>query len=534
MSQPQALHQPEQQWENVAFWFLLGLHLLPLWSHRYFLTADGPAHLYNAWLLKHLALHSGGLAHQLLAFNFNPEPNYLSHLLLGGLLFITPPWLADKLVLTLYMAGLPLALRYLLRAIEPGSGWLVVLGFPFVYSVVLVWGFYNFCLSLVVLLWVVGYWLRHASQLGRPGRLGTLMGLLALLFAAHPLSYLVSGLLLGLLTLAALGPQRQWWAAPRQLVRLLLAYLPTLPLLGWYFWQKGTATSQPVQDYATNLWSWVRLEPIHYFSSAEGSYRWLVAALLGAALGAAGVRLWRGAAGWPVLPWVVATLLLLSAYVALPDTISGGSIIRPRWWLFSYLALLSGLAAVPWPRTWRLAGLAAGTLVAGLLLGFRWQKFQVFQVGLAEYRSVLPYLRPGTTLLPLSYADVTQLPDGNDLGTYIPLFAHAANNLAVEAHLLCYENYEADAGYFPLVWQPGKAPLTDFTQRPAQMTPVLSSPAYVPTYVLLWGRSAAAPTSPANAARAARYLTLHAYLLRYRSPGGLLELYEQPVPIAHP
>ena len=517
-----------RHWENQAFWLLLGLHLLPLWSHRYFFTVDGPAHLYNAWLLHDLVQHPGGLASRLLAFNFNPEPNYLSHLLLGSLLTVLPPWLADKLVLTLYIAGLPLTLRYLLRAIRPEAGWLVVLGFPFIYSVVLLWGFYNFCLSLTLLLGVVGYWLRHAGRAG-PRPVVALAGLLALLFAAHPLSYLVAGLLLGLLALAAPGGQRQWRVVAHQLGRLLLAYLPTLPLLGWYFWHKGTATSQPAQDYAANLWAWLRLEPIHYFGAAEGSYRWLVATLLAAALVAAGVQLRRGAAGWPVLPWAVAVLLLLGAYVALPDEISGGSVIRPRWGLLSYFTMLGAVAAVPWPRTWRLVGLAAGTLVAGLLLSFRWQRFEAFQTGLAEYRAALPYLRPGTTLLPLTYASVTQLPGGPDLGTYIPLFAHAANNLAVEARLLCYENYEADAGYFPLVWQPGKAPLAGFAQ-PAQLMPLLDAPAYVPTYVLLWGRAAAPPTSPANAARVARYLARYHYARRFRSPTGLLELYERATP----
>jgi len=61
-------------------------------------------------------------AHQVLAFNPNPEPNYLSHLLLASLLVLGLPWLAEKLLLLLYVLGLPLALRYALRAAQCPAG----------------------------------------------------------------------------------------------------------------------------------------------------------------------------------------------------------------------------------------------------------------------------------------------------------------------------------------------------------------------------------------------------------------------------
>ncbi|RZK93793.1 MAG: hypothetical protein EOO62_31420 [Hymenobacter sp.] len=214
----------------------------------------------------------------------------------------------------------------------------------------------------------------------------------------------------------------------------------------------------------------------------------------------------------------------------LPDEIAGGSIIRPRWGLLSYLVLLAGLGAVPWPRPLRLVGLGLGTLVAVLFLGFRWQKFEPYQAGLAEYRSALPHLRPGTSLLSLTYADVTQLPGGPTLDTYLPLFEHAAGYLGAEAGLLCYENYEAEAGYFPLVWRPRCSPIAEFGQRPTQLNSMLYQPAYRPTYVLLWGRPGTTPTSSANALRVAAYLARYGYQQCFRSPTGLLELYERPRP----
>ena len=472
-------------------------------------------------------------AHQLLALNLNPEPNYLSHLLLAGLLTVLPPWLAEKVILTACVAGLPLALRYLLRANQQAAGWLVVLGFPFIYSALFLWGFYNFCLSLVLLLLALGYWQR-LNRTGQRAGIGGLVVLITLLYAANPLTYLVSGLLLGLLVVA----QSQPGGLPtffRRVGRLLLAYLPTLPLLCWYFWHKGTATSAPAQHYGENFWNWLHLEPIAYLGSAGGTYRWLVTGLLAVAVaGAVGqlIRLKQQLLLVTILPWAVGTVLLLGAYVILPDAMSGGSIIRPRWGLLSYLTLLSALSVVPWPARLRTVLLGAGTIVAILFLGFRLQKFQALQSGLAEYRSAGPYLRSGTTLLPLTYAAVTRMPNGAELGTYINVFSHAASYLCVDKQVFDYENYEADTGYFPLLWQPCRAPLLQQEQFPARLAPVLYQPNQAPTYLLLWGRKVAAPTNAANARQIAAYLARFNYELHFRSATGLLELYQLPQKIS--
>ena len=513
-------------WEKAAFWLLLALHVAPLCGGRYFPTADGPTHLYNAWLWKTMLLQPGHPAHQALAFNPNPEPNYLSHLLLASLLTLAPPWLAEKALLLLYVVGLPLALRYALRSAgQAGVGWLAVLGFPFVYSVVLVWGFYNFCLSLVLLLLASGYWQRHTGR-WRPATVAKFAGLLTLLYTAHPMTYLASGLLLGLLVLAA--NRAHLARLLTELGVLLLAHLPTLLLLAWYAAHKGTATGQPALDYGANLWEWFRLEPIRYFGSAEATYRWLIAGLLTAAVAAAGARVVRReVAGWPAVPWALGLLLLLGAYVAMPDAIAGGSITRPRWGLLSYLTLLGGLAAVPWRPRWRLIGLGTGTLAAALLLGFRLQKFQAFQAGVKEYQSLAPYLRRGGTILPIAYDTENGLPEALAINTYIPVLAEAVNYLAVEHELLSYENYEASTGYFPLVWRPGKSPLLPATQRPPRLAPFLSVSAHLPTYVLLQNRLSTAPRNADNAALITSYLARFQYKLRYRSPNKLLELYER-------
>ena len=81
----------------------------------------------------------------------------------------------------------------------------MVLGFPFIYSALFLWGFYSFCLSLVLLLLALGYWQR-LNRTGQRAGIGGLVVLITLLYAANPLTYLVSGLLLGLLVVAQSQP----------------------------------------------------------------------------------------------------------------------------------------------------------------------------------------------------------------------------------------------------------------------------------------------------------------------------------------
>ncbi|WP_210514279.1 hypothetical protein [Hymenobacter terricola] len=528
--------------ERSLFLLLLGLHLLPIWAFRYFTSTDGPAHLYNAWVLKTMLLDPQSKFRTLLAFNLNPEPNYLSHALLAACLTVLPPWLAEKAVLTLYVAGLPLAVRYLLRSWQPAAGFLAVLAFPLIYSVVLQWGFYNFCLSMVVLLLAVGYWKRHLAGVVRPGarHVAGLMGLVTLVYLAHPLAYLTAGLLLGLLTIEQLitqpGRSSSWLARlASQAGSVALAFLPTLPLLAWYFWRKGgegnsAAAPLGIVRYATDL---LELEPLRYMGPAERPYRVLVAGLLLLALGYAAWRHWRGRAVAPAWAWAAGAGLLAVGYLVVPDALAGGSIIRPRLGLLCYLAVLGGLGTVPYGPALRQALLVGGVAAAAALLGFRFGRYRALQANLNEYRSAAAYIRPGSTLAPLQFAHTSPMPGSHEPACYIDAFGHTAGYLAVERNLIDYENYEAQTGYFPLIWRPGRERLSQRDSLPQRLdlTARPGGPP-VPDYVLVWGEADTTARPSPNRRRALAQIDSF-YRPVFRSRTGLARLYvHRRLPVA--
>ena len=83
---------------------LLVIHLLPVWGFKYFPTQDGASHIYNAYVLKEYYNHKNYWLREVYELNPTLFPNWTSHALLLLLLYIFPPLICEKIVLTLYIA----------------------------------------------------------------------------------------------------------------------------------------------------------------------------------------------------------------------------------------------------------------------------------------------------------------------------------------------------------------------------------------------------------------------------------------------
>jgi hypothetical protein len=87
--------------ESAVFYLLLAANLIPIWSVHYFLTGDGPCHLYNAKVLLDM-YHSAELKafyNPWLGINYFFEPNWFSHAALEMMMGLgMAPYLAEKLL----------------------------------------------------------------------------------------------------------------------------------------------------------------------------------------------------------------------------------------------------------------------------------------------------------------------------------------------------------------------------------------------------------------------------------------------------
>ena len=100
---------------NARVWTVVLAYLLPVWVFRYVPTQDGPSHVFNALVIKDYSDSAAGY-HQVFEIRADPLPNWTSHLLLAGLLYVVPPLVAEKLLVSLYVLGFAGSFRYFLGA----------------------------------------------------------------------------------------------------------------------------------------------------------------------------------------------------------------------------------------------------------------------------------------------------------------------------------------------------------------------------------------------------------------------------------
>ena len=75
------------QWPKLLIASLIILHILPIWIFRYFPSQDGPAHVYNAYILNSMPSTESILLRDYYQVNLALFPNWISHLVLAGLMF---------------------------------------------------------------------------------------------------------------------------------------------------------------------------------------------------------------------------------------------------------------------------------------------------------------------------------------------------------------------------------------------------------------------------------------------------------------
>jgi len=194
-----------RRWDVACLVLLLLVSLVPVWAFGSFASTDGPSHVYNANAIAHYLDEDCSAYGAAYGFNRFPVPNWTGHLLIAAFATVAPPVVAEKLFVSLYVLLLPLAMLYAVTAVGRRGQVAALLVFPWVHGTALLAGWYNFSLSLALLLLLIGFWRRRSESGGR-GTTAGLFGLFLLLYLSHPVT-LGAGLLA--VVLLALHPERR-------------------------------------------------------------------------------------------------------------------------------------------------------------------------------------------------------------------------------------------------------------------------------------------------------------------------------------
>ncbi|HLG33253.1 MAG TPA: hypothetical protein VI757_00105 [Bacteroidia bacterium] len=474
------------RFEKYFFLLLIFLHLLPVAMLGYFVTHDGPSHVYNSYIIANL-LNGDALTAQYFMFNPQPVPNWLGHFLLVLFNLFFAGNISEKLLLCLYIIALPYSFRYFLFTLNRDSRWATWMIFPFIYSLYVYQGLYNFCLAMPLLFYTLSYFIRGAETFSAK-RIFVLALLAMLLYFSHifmlllfiflSFVYLFSGFLSGR---KEAGKENGFRLFLHQAGALLVALLPSLFLSALFVLSnsgEGEEYSEPSIGLRFEFLALCRplitldFDEEQFYAGIVAMLFWLILFF------AAGSRL-RNLKIVRQDVWFIAVLLMLVIYFAAPDTIATGSFVSLRLLAFIYLFSIAWLGTNETARAVKNFSMSVFPLLSLCFLGYHLAGSKTAEEEAKEYVSVAAHIPGNSVVLPVSYSSNW-------------LHSNLSNYLGAEKNLILLDNYEAAMTHFPTTWKPAYNPYVEMNIRYLE-TPCLDIDRYEKVtgrkidYIIRWG-----------------------------------------------
>lgn len=450
------IYQAAGKYEPAFFYLLLLINTLPVLLFKNFPTVDGPAHLYNTRLILDLLQNPDSGLSDFLMFNPHLNPNLIGHVLLGAFMLFLPALVAEKVVLLVYLILFPVAFRYLLSVLRIKETWLVYFVFPFTYSFMFFYGFYNFHLGLVFFFFTLGFWIR-TMQKGFSWRVCIGLALLSMMvFFSHLFVFAMLLLTIGIINMSAVSDLLSNNSVHRKAVfntwlRQLLILLPGIILTIIYF-----VTHPPgngVSEYTS--WSEIWLMIKHVQPAKGVDYikediftKWiffLFVLITGYHL-INRIRKLKKPVTRQSFIWGILVVLLFLALKLVPNTVGGNfGFVSSRLLVFFFLFLIVFLATLRTPLWLK--------IIAFVIINYANIGLLNVYVHATEKNSAIVEQVIAASALIEPYSTVYPIYSSNDW-----LFTHVSNYLGIDTPMIITKNYEASLDYFPLKWNYAQLP----------------------------------------------------------------------------
>jgi putative flippase GtrA len=524
---------------RVLFTLLLALHVLPLWLVPYVPTQDGPLHVENVLALLQ---HAGSpLLQRWYVPNLGAQPNWLTQVMLIGLLRGMGPLAAEKVILTGYTLLFPLAFRAVMPRGTRGW-WAALLAFPFVHAFPFHMGFWNFCYGFALAFLTTGFFLRTRGRMG-PVRFAVLAALGVLLYVAHLVALAGAGIAMGAVLAWRAGLSfRRARGNPgrrRQILHgyggralaLLAATGPGVVLaLTWIAAHRDhVAMRIPFLELAAKLgvgYALVSIDRRELFLSSA-----LMLAMFVAFVHLLLARPGRGPRLRPHDGWLVAAGVFVLLYFAVPDVVAAGAHVSDRFAWFALVAAAAWIGAGSAPQASHRRIAVAFAVIAIAALGVRFQKQRELSDLVAEFVSAKAVIEDGRVLLPLALSPHGPRDDaGLRLGYRVKPFLHATGWIVAERGGVDLKNSQANTDQCPVRFPAERNPFTTIAGSLGRMegTPPcvdLGAAARAPTdYVLVWGATREELRTPCGGALEAELAAGYEPVF-LSEPRGLIEVW---------
>jgi len=160
----QAKPQPHR-YVPVALFLIIAANLAEIWSFHYFPSADGPSHLEMAATISQLWRGLCPNLNSLYHFTHAVTPNWVTYFLLIPLMHFFTGAVAEKIVVSLYVIFLPLAVYKFIKTTNPTSAPLAIPACLLLSNYLLYSGSYSFLLSLVFYIYSLHWFIHNRENL---------------------------------------------------------------------------------------------------------------------------------------------------------------------------------------------------------------------------------------------------------------------------------------------------------------------------------------------------------------------------------
>jgi len=457
------VHKTIKKIEPYIFIILCIINCIPVLQNQVFATMDGGAHIYNSTLFNELLFGDSELVRSYFKFNAEPVPNYTGSIILSFLNLFLPAFFAEKFLLLIYLIGLPLGFRFLIKIINPKNAIISYFIFPFAYTSVFVLGFYNYSIGIVFLLFVIGYWLKNHNNIPNPKTYISFFLLVGLVYFSHIFVFAILLLFLFFHFIVNIKYFGLKWEKIKpyckKVLYIFLACFPYLLMLLYYFIVRIDHSVDVVNylDIRALIDGLKTLNTlICYSGEAEEVYTkklfYLIAvvAVVAFYIFISSVidnkkSLKKYFYNNHAVLWLLLLFCMAFLYFKLPDSDGSGGFISVRISYFMFIFLLLFISSQKIKR-WLLFMCVIGVLhFTHKLHKYYYKSISGLNTTVENCYQAAAFIEKNSLVLPI-----------NNSNNW--LAGHFSNYLAADKPMVILENYEADKGYFPLLWNYDEMP----------------------------------------------------------------------------
>jgi hypothetical protein len=434
--------------EPFVFYLFLLINLVPVLLSEFFLTVDGPSHVYNANIFNNLIFDRNSILNEYFAINSNINPNIFGHLILSFLLLIFPGVIAEKLLIIAFLIIFPIIFRRVIQLDKEDNVLISYFIFPFTYSYLFLFGFYNFVIGITLLLVFVYYWLRIIKSKISLKEAGFLTLLATLICLSHLFVYVI--LLLYIFIYIIVAHISDKISFRLQIKYNLIIQLPGLIIVGLFviYGIKNVFRIQYIEFLDTLLMFLEAAPAKAILLGKEAKFtRFIVVAIIIISLSYFYYRIkYKIKLKLIDYPWNWFVLIIFILSFILPDYLSDSiGLVSHRLQLILFIFLFILLAKVKMQPV-------VNILILFLILYINLSLVLIYSNTVIKNNPIVKDLQNVERIIEDNKVMVPVINSNNRF------YQHISNYIGYDKDVVIMENYEASLGHFPVLWRHESVP----------------------------------------------------------------------------